>query len=325
MEQTSKILKNGIMKAWRIHEFGGYEAMRLEVVDIPVPEKGEVLIKVHTAAINHYDWYMSDGLLEAAGLKITLPAIFGRDGAGEVVALGEGVTEFKIGDEVYGQADPESDGTFAEYAILRADRLMRKPETLSFIESAAIPNSIYAAWDALFSETTGIDLKAGDTVLVLGAGGGIGTMTVQLAKWVGAKVIAVASAGQESLLRELGADEFIDYKTQRFEDIVGKRVDVVIDNICKEPEEKSYSVLIDGGMYITMPKPPNFEAAIAAGVKAVFCNGPAAHKETAKIESVVKKGIIRPTVSEVIGMLDVPDGIKRFRSGGTLGKIVVSI
>ncbi|MFG1210280.1 NADP-dependent oxidoreductase [Xanthobacter flavus] len=158
----------------------------MEEIAPPLPTAGEVLVRLHAAAANPFDWYMADGLL--AMYKITLPATFGRDGAGVVEAIGDGVTEFQVGDAVYGQADPEDDGTFAQYVVLRADRLLRKPKAMSFAEAAALPNAIYAAWSALFSPTKGLDLQPGQTVLIHGAGGGIGSLVLQLAKWRGARV-----------------------------------------------------------------------------------------------------------------------------------------
>lgn len=311
------------MKAWRLHEFGGIQAMRLDEMERPQPGPGEVLVRVRAAAANPFDWYMAEGLLSM--FKVRLPAIVGRDGAGEVVAIGAGVTGFKPGDAVYGQADPESDGTFTEFAILRADRLMRKPETLPFTHAAALPNAIYAAWDALFSKTTGMNLQAGQTVLIHGAGGGIGTLTVQLAKWRGARVIAVASSRHEALMRELGADEFIDYTQKRFEAVVGRRVDGVVDTICAEPESKSYAVLVPGGVYVSLLKTPDEAVARAAGVRAVLAYGMSSYGATADIEAVVAAGVIRPIVSKVLAMSQAPDALVQLKSGHVQGKIVIGI
>ncbi len=309
------------MKAWRLHEFGGIEAMRLEDIARPSPGPGQVLVRLHAAAANPFDWYMADGLLSM--FRITLPATFGRDGAGVVEAVGEGVTAFSVGDAVYGQADPEDDGTFAEYAVLRADRLLRKPEAMSFDEAAALPNAIYAAWNALFSPTTGLDLQPGQTVLVHGAGGGIGTLTVQLAKWRGAKVIAVASSRHEALLRDLGVDRSIDYSRERFEEVVTDRVDGVIDTICAEPENKSYAILKPGGAYISLLRTPDQDKAHAAGVRAALAFGPDSYGATPEIESLVASGSIRPVVSKIIPFEDARTALAELKAGHVQGKIIL--
>lgn len=311
------------MKAWTLHEYGGLESMLWEDVEIPKPEIGEVLVKIHAAAANPFDNYMADGFLSK--FKITLPAIFGRDGAGEIVTLGDGVTSFKVGDAVYGQADPEDDGTFAQFVVMRADRLLRKPNNLSYAQVAALPNTIYAAWNALFSKTSGMDIQSGQTVLILGAGGGIGTLAVQLAKWRGAKVIAVASTRQEALLKELGADEFIDYTKQRFEEIVGKRVDGVIDTICTEEETKSYSILKEGGIYVSLLRNPDSEVAYNTGVRAVLTYAPESYSATPEIEVVVAEGIIHPIISEILPMTEAPNALAKLKIGGVSGKIILSL
>lgn len=314
-------MKKNKMKAWTLHEYGGLETLRWEEVNIPKPGLGEVLVKIHAASVNPFDNYMINGFLSM--FKIKLPAILGRDGAGEIVALGENVTGFQIGDAIYAQADPEADGTFAEYSLMRADRLLRKPEHLSYSEVAALPNTIYAAWNALFSKTSGMGIQQGQTVLIHGAGGGIGTLAVQLAKWKGAKVIAVAAGRQEAMLKELGADEFIDYTQQHFEEIVGKRVDGIIDTICAEPATKSYAVLKSGGIYVSLLKTPDLAVANAAGVRAVLTIAMESYNATSEIEKVVEKGFVRPIINDVAPMTEAPSALARIEAGGLSGKIIL--
>lgn len=311
------------MKAWRLHDFGGINAMRFEEIVRPTPKAGEVLVRLRAAATNPFDWYMAEGMI--SNWEITLPVTFGRDGSGIVEALGDGVTEFKIGDAVYGQADPADNGTFAEYAVLRADRLMRKPEALSFAEASALPNTLYAAWNALFSTKSGMDLQPGQTVLIHGAGGGIGTLLVQLAKWRGAHVIAVAATQHEALVRNLGADQFIDYKQQRFEDEITDRVDGVVDTICAEPASKSYSILKSGGIYVSLLKTPDQNEAKSADVRAVLTFGPDSYSATSEIEAAVAAGAVRPIVNKILPLAEAKTALSELKAGNVSGKIVLDI
>ncbi|MEC0184726.1 NADP-dependent oxidoreductase [Paenibacillus peoriae] len=311
------------MNAWRLHDYGGIGAMRLEEISRPTPKKGEVLVRLLAAATNPFDWYMAEGMI--AKWEINLPITFGRDGAGIVEELGEGVTEFKVGEAVYGQADPAEDGTFAEYAVFRADRLMRKPESLSFAEASALPNTLYAAWNALFSTKTGMDLQPGQSVLIHGAGGGIGSLALQLAKWRGAHVIAVAAPKHENLLRDLGADQFIDYTHQHFEEEVIDRLDGVVDTICAEPASKSYSILKPGGMYVSLLRTPDQNEAKAKGVRAILTFGPDSYSATNEIEAAVAVGAVRPIVDKVYPLAQAPTALIELKTGNGIGKIVLKI
>lgn len=311
------------MKAWRLHDFGGLDAIRLDDVPRPTPGAGEVLVRVEAAAANPFDWYMAEGLI--AKFDITLPATMGRDGAGVVVALGKGVNAFEVGDAVYGQADPEGDGTFAEYVVFRADRLLRKPAALSFAEASALPNAIYAAWNALFSTETGLNLQPGQTVLVHGAGGGIGTLVLQLAKWREAQVIAVASSRHESMLRQLGADMFIDYTRHEFEKELVDRVDGVVDTACVEPAAKSYAILKPAGTYVSLLRTPDPLQAQAAGVRAVLAYGPNSYDQTPQIESVIASGAVRPIVGKVLPFEEVPNALAALKAGHAQGKTIIEV
>lgn len=311
------------MRAWRLNAFAGIASMTIEQTRIPRPRAGEVLVRLHAAAANPFDWYMADGLL--AMFEISLPATFGRDGAGIVEALGEGVTGFQVGDAVYGQADPEDDGTFADYATLRADRLLRKPGWMSFAAAAALPNAIYAAWNALFSPVSGVNLQAGQTVLVHGAGGGIGSLVVQLAKWRGAHVTAVASSRHEALMRELGVDRFIDYTRQEFDEEIRSHIDGVVDTICAEPAARSFAILKPGGSYVSLLKTPDQVQAKAAGIRAVLAFGPNSYDATLEIEALVASGAIRPVISKILPFVEAPAALFELKAGHVQGKIVLDI
>ena len=312
-----------LMKAWRLHDYGGIDAMHFDEIPRPTPKAGEVLVRLRAAAINPFDWYMAEGLIST--WEITLPVTFGRDGAGIVEALGEGVNGFEVGDAVYGQADPADNGTFAEYVVLRADRLMHKPEALSFAEASALPNTIYAAWNALFSTISGMDIQPGQTLLIHGAGGGIGTLALQLAKWRGAKVIAVAAPEHENMVRDLGAAQFIDYTQQHFEDEVTERVDGVLDTICAEPASKSYAILKPGGIYVSLLKEPDQDEAHAAGVRAMLTFSPDSYFATPKIEAAVAEGAVHPVVTKILPFAEAPTALAELKARNIKGKVVLDI
>ena len=197
------------------------------------------------------------------------PLILGWDLSGVVEEVGPGPAaagRFKKGDEVYSVPDPSRDGAYAEYIVVRESELALKPKSLHHVRAAAVPLAAVTAWQALFD--TG-QLKRGQRVLIHGGSGGVGHVAVQLAKWKGAHVLATASTKNQELLRELGVDEPIDYTKQKFED-VARDVDIVLDTLGGETQERSWSVLKKGGVLLSLVQPPSVEKAKALGVRAAF-------------------------------------------------------
>jgi hypothetical protein len=222
------------MKAVRFHAFGKAEVLKLEDVPKPVPTAAQILVRVHAAGVNPVDWKVREGLLKA--MNPTLPQTPGYDIAGVVESVGADVKRFKAGDEVMGYLALRRGGAYAEYAIALENELALKPKKLDFVKSAAIPLAALTAWQALFDRA---DLKEGQTVLVHAGAGGVGHFAVQLAKAKGARVIATASKANHEFLTTIGASEVIDYKAQRFEELV-RDVDLVLDPIgalLRRPEE----------------------------------------------------------------------------------------
>ena len=191
------------------------------------------------------DWKVRAGHVKA-WMKHRLPLIPGWDVSGVVEAVAPDVTAFKVGDAVYGMLDFMRNGAYAEYVAARPMHLALKPSSIDHIRAGAVPLASLTAWQSLF-EVAG--LKSGQTVLIHAAAGGVGHFAVQLAKWKGAKVIGTASAGNEGFLRELGADEVIDYRISRFEEAVHD-VDVVLDTIGGDTQERSWQVLKKGGILV---------------------------------------------------------------------------
>ncbi len=226
------IIKN-FMKAIRFHKFGGPEVLKAEEVPVPVPGDGELLIKVYASSVNPVDWKIREGKRNEK-FPVTLPLIPGWDVSGVVEETGEGVYNFKQGDEVYGRPDPTKDGS-AEYMVVKAGLVSLKPKSIDHVKAAAVPLAGLTAWQGLFEFGK---LQKGQKVLIHAASGGVGTFAVQFAKWKGAYVIGTASGHNLNFVKQLGADEVIDYKKERFEDKLTD-LDLVFDTIGGDTQKAS--------------------------------------------------------------------------------------
>ncbi|MDP9080711.1 MAG: NADP-dependent oxidoreductase [Bacteroidota bacterium] len=237
------------MEAIRIHEFGGPEVMKIEEVERPLPQAGEILVKMYASGVNPADYVVRQGGNEILKPFLKLPLGLGLDGAGIVEEIGSDVTGLKKGDKVYGLPNFLS-GTYAEFIAAKANQFAIMPNNLSFNEAGAIPSCALMAWN-------GMDLgkiSAGQRVLIHGAAGGIGTLALQFAKAKGAYVISTASPRNFDFLRQLGADEVIDYKDENFGGLL-QAVDVVFD-ASPVPDEAARAlmagVLKDGGRFVSV-------------------------------------------------------------------------
>ena len=198
------------MKAIRIHEFGGPEVLKLEEVPRPIPAAGEVLIKVFATSVNPVDWKIREGQRKEK-FPVNFPLIPGWDVSGEIEEVGSDVKNFRKGDEVYSRPDPTKNGTYAEYVVVKANQVALKPKSIDHEQAAAVPLAGLTAWQGLFDYG---QLQQGQKVLIHAASGGVGTFAVQFAKWKGAYVIGTTSAENIDFVKQLGADEVIDYKKE---------------------------------------------------------------------------------------------------------------
>jgi NADPH:quinone reductase-like Zn-dependent oxidoreductase len=302
------------MRAARIHAAGGPEALRVESVPVPRPEAGELLVRVHYASINPVDWK-----LQEAG-RLPFPATPGGDFAGEIVALGDGVTGYACGDRVAGIADPRGrGGSYAEYVAVPLDAVVPSPPAFSMAEAAAHPTVTIAAWRFMIA---GADLQRGERVLIHGGAGGVGSMAVQIAKALGAYVIATASAANHDFLRELGADETIDYRSTRFEDVV-RDVDVVVDTVGGDTLLRSEHVLRDGGRLVTLAGrlPPELCGRIVCPPTAPWD----VQAGLAFAAPLIAAGRLRVHIERRYPLDAISDAQQHNRSGRTRGKIVVDL
>ena len=308
------------MKAIRLHSHGGPEVLVFE--DAPRPQIGaaEVLIRVHAAGVNTLDWKARAGH-GRAWLKQSLPLIPGWDVSGVVEEVAHGVITFKTGDAVYGMLDFGRDGAYAEYVAARTLNLALKPESINHTQSAAVPLASLTAWQCLFETAR---LQSGQTVLIHGGAGGVGHFAVQLAKWKGAKVIVTASAANENFLRDLGADNVIDYRNTPFEKVVHD-VDVVLDTIGGDTQERSWQVLRRGGILVTTLRISSPEAARDLGVKVeeILVHPDAA--QLSQIAGLIDAGKLKPSVATILPLAEAARAHELSQTGHVRGKIVLQV
>lgn len=304
------------MKAVKIKEYGTNDVVQLVDVEVPAPKAGEVLVKVKTAGVNPVDWKIRNGAGERLGLK--LPIMLGGEIAGIIEKVGDDVTSFKTGDAVYGMVKT---GGFAEFAAAKASDIITKPESLSFEHAAATSLAGLTAWQSIFDNA---NLEGGQKILITGASGAVGSLAVQFAKAKGAYVIGAGSGDNESFVREMGADEFINYKTQNFEELV-KDADVVFDTVGGETFEKAFQVLKKGGFLVTAVAFPNEEKAREFGIKTarVFCTPN--REELAKINQLIEADKLKTRVAKVLPLTEVKQALEISESGRANGKIVLQV
>ena len=293
---------------------------------MPAIGRGEVLIRVHAAGVNPFDWYAINGYVSQY-VRFELPAVLGRDVSGVIEAVGSDVSDWAVGEAVYGQTDPASHGTFADYTAIDAYRLARKSDRFTHIETASLPNVLLAAWNGLFTAANGMNLEAGQRVLIHGAAGGIGSIAVQLATWRGAQAWGTASQGNLAFLRGLGAERAIDYTVAGWHEDIGP-VDAVLNTADGSAAKVLCSLIRPGGRYVAMRGAPHwaFVAEQAAcGVICVAASGPASVKDFPEMAGVVEQGLIKPVISDVFPITKFRDALERVREGHVRGKIVLRV
>lgn len=308
------------MKAVRIHEFGGLDSLRVEDAPTPEPREGEVLVRIHAAGINPVDWKTCAGEGVASRLEDPFPFIPGWDVSGVVEGLGAGVADFQAGAAVCGMVRWHwGGGGYAQYVAAPAADLVAKPHTLDDSQAAGLPLAALTAWQALFDTA---ELQTGQTVLIHAAAGGVGHLAVQLATWKGARVIGTASARNQAFLRELGVHDIIDYNGTRFEE-AAKNVDVVLDCVGGEVQERSWRVLKPGGMLASIRGRPDAEQAEAHGVRAQHVS---VHTEQAQLRAIAglaNEGRLWVHVHETLPLDEVRKAHELSKTGHTRGKLVL--
>jgi NADPH:quinone reductase-like Zn-dependent oxidoreductase len=334
-----------LMKAVRLHTFGGPDVLVYENVPRPEVKPGEVLVHVKAVGLNPPDWYLRDGfraLPPEWRPNAIFPLILGTDVSGVVEAVAPDVGGFSIGDEVYAMvrfpdAVMTGSGAYAEYVSVPASHIAPKPTGIDHVHAAGAPMSVLTAWQFLIElghdapnpfqsfPHVPVPLK-GKTVLINGAGGGVGHLAVQLAKWQGARVIAVASTRNEALMRDLGLDQFIDYATTAAEDVV-RNVDLVLDAVGGANMERFFRVLKPGSA-LFLVNPLGFkghdEAAklgITVSSTQVRSNG----AQLAQAAKLLEDGTVLVVIDSIFPLAEASLAHERAATGNIQGKIVLAV
>ena len=332
------------MKAYSISKYSKED--ELQLVDAPKPEiqDNEVLVAIHAASINQLDAKLKNGEFKLL-LPYKFPLILGHDVSGTIVGIGSQVRQFKMGDEVFARPADFSIGTFAEYIAINEKDLALKPKNISFEEAASMPLVALTVWQAFVEEAK---LKKGQKVFIQAGSGGVGTIAIQLARHLGATVATTTSSHNFELVKSLGADIAIDYKTQDFETIL-KDYDLVLNSQDEKTLEKSLRILKPGGKVISISGPPDtafakekglswfMKTAIyflsrkisrqakKLGVDYSFLFMQANGKQLSEIGKLVEAGVIRPVVDKVFMFEQMNEAMSYVSSGRAKGKVIVKI
>ncbi|AXY10504.1 NADP-dependent oxidoreductase [Bacillus thuringiensis LM1212] len=331
------------MKAMIIDKYG---KVPMRMAEVPTPEinEYEVLAEIYAASINPIDFKIRDGKVKML-LKYEMPLILGNDFSGVITKVGSKVTRFKVGDEIYARPRKNKIGTFAEYIAIHEDDIALKPKNLSFEEAASIPLVGLTSYQALHDI---MQLQKGQKILIHAGSGGVGTFAIQLAKIMGATVTTTASEAGANLVKSLGADEIINYKTEKFEDIL-KDYDAVFDTIGGTTLEKSFNIIKSGGNIVSVSGMPNarFGKEFGSGFFKTLLFSLASKKLTAlekkhnarysflfmkpsgdqlrTIANYIEAGKIKPIIDRVFSFEDAQKAMEYSEAGRAKGKIIVKI
>jgi alcohol dehydrogenase len=317
------------MKSARIKGYGSTRDVIEIDQDSPVPNdpsEGKVLVKIKAAGVNPIDWKISEGYLQQV-MPIEFPATLGWDFSGIVKKAGAGVSDIKQGEEVYGQSSVfiGGSGTFAETALANTDNIARKPITLSHEEAAGLPTVGVTAWQALVDT---IGLSKGQKILIHGGAGGVGSIAIQLAKYLGAYVATTVSEKDMQFAKEeLGADEIIGYKTQTFEDVLTSHdYDAILDTVGGETYIRSFKVLKKGsGIIVSTLEQPNQELMEKFGVRAIFVISQVSRERLTKLAQWVDQNNIHVNVDKTFPLEDAAKALDHQRVAHPRGKVVLAI
>lgn len=312
------------MKAAQYNRYGGPEVIEINNnTSKPSPSKGQVLVEVYAASVNPFDWKLRAGYMKAM-IPLQFPVTIGGDFSGIVTQLGPSVDgEFKVGDEVYGQALVLNGGSgaFAEFAAANIANIGPKPKNVTHIEAASLPLVGSSAIQALEEH---INLKSGQRILIHGGAGGVGHIAIQLAKSLGAYVATTVSSKDVEFVKNLGADEVIDYKNQNFEDEIHD-FDAVFDTVGGQTVDKSFKVLKRGGIIVSMLGQPSTELAKQYGITAIGQMTNTNAKHLIRLVELVEIGTIKPQIAKVFAFDQTREAFDYLEKGHPRGKVLLKI
>lgn len=311
------------MKAAQYSEYGDPSVIKINEIEKPSLSPAMMLVEVHAASLNPFDYKVRRGYLKDT-MPLDLPITIGGDYSGTVIEVGSEVTEFKPGDELYGQASVfgGATGSIAEFALAKPASSSIKPRNTDFLEAASLPLTGCSAIQALEDH---IKLSSGQKILIHGGAGGIGTLAIQIAKHLGADVITTVGTDDVEIAKALGADEVIDYKTQQFENIV-KDVDAAFNATGQaESSNKSFQVLKKGGVLVSMNRDFDEELANKFGANVIAQNSQVTTDRLERLAKYVEDGIVKPQVDRVFELEEVASAYEYLETGHPKGKVVVRI
>jgi alcohol dehydrogenase len=308
------------MKAAQVTAYGGQDALQIND-EAPKPQAGpgQVLVEVRAAGVNPFDYKVREGIM---GDTLKLPATLGGDVAGTVAELGEGVRGLEIGQAVFGQANAAGgQGSSAEFTPVNTEQLVAKPDSVDFVTAAALPLAAGSAYQALVDH---MNLQKGQKILIHGAAGGIGSFAVQIAKHVGAEIVATAGPEDVDFVKSLGAKEVIDYKSQDFSQIV-KDMDAVFDTVGGETNSKSYQVLKPGGTLVSMIAEANQELVNKRQINYIYQFSRITQDRLGRVAALVDGGAIKVNIDKVFPLDQAAEALEYLKTSHSRGKVVLQV
>lgn len=307
------------MKAAQINKYGGSEVVEINN-NAPKPAvlPGQLLVEVYAAGVNPIDWKIREGYI-----PLKFPATLGGDFSGVVADVGEDVLGFKKGLEVYGYASilGGGSGSFAEFVSVDAKAMALKPKNITHVEAGALPLTGVSAWQSLVDH---IGISRGEKILIHGGAGGIGSIAIQLSRHLGVYVATTVSAKDMQYVKELGADEAIDYKNQKFEDML-HNYDAVFDTVGSETYIRSFKVLRKGGIIVSMLEQPRPELMEQYGVKAIGQLTQVNSERLSKLAELVDQRVIKVNVGKTFPLEQAGEALVYLQSGHPQGKVVLKM
>lgn len=310
------------MKIAQIKKYGNPEVIEIADIEKLKPQKGQVLVKVYASSINPFDAAVVKGFV-ASMTDAKLPMVIGSDVAGVVAEVGEGVGHFKVGNKIYGQASvlAGATGAFAEFAAVPEDRVAMMPSNIDFNQAAG---SVLTGVSAIQAIIENFKLQSGQKILIHGGAGGIGNITIQVAKYIGAYVATTVTGGGIDFVKKLGADEIIDYKVESFEEILSD-YDAVFDTVGGEIYGKSFKVLKRGGIIVSMLMPPDKTLETEYGVKAILQFTKVTTEHLNMLTEFIKEGVVKIYIDKVYTLDNIKEAFEYKEKEEVLGKIVIKI
>ena len=333
------------MRAYVLNSYGGPGCAAPQEAPEPAPGRTDLLVRVRAAGLNPVDFKTRQGKLRPV-MRLKLPAVMGNEFAGDVAAVGSGVTQFTVGDRVYGRVAKGRMGAFAELALIDQEHVARMPSSLDYAAAAAVPLAALTALEALRDE---LSLRPGQSVFISGGAGGVGTFAIQIAKWLGAEIATTASPRGAALVRSLGADTVVDYTSQKFEAVLGE-FDAGFDLIGGETLERMFSIIKPGGRVVSVAGVPEPQMALKdlggrrllamvfwvmsikiralarradVTYRALFMHPSGA--DLALLAGLIDQGRLKVTIDRIFPFSDIGEAFALLESGRAKGKIVVTM